>query len=311
MSFFFGDVKTDELKIQNGIELITSSGNIVSINSHSNSSNYSLILPETMGNSTHALVLSNSSTGQLGFSPMTGGGAAITSSKLNEITEGTSESNLTTTTGNIIIYPQTGNLFMYIPENNYYSLNANNSEKIYLDSNNLISNVNIQVNDTTESSSISSGALTISGGVGINSNLNVGGNVNINESLEVSGNFTSSNTFTLQQKPITISSTQTLTLNLSEGSDYILTFNGSYDLTLAFSNANKQGQQGSIIIKTPSSGSGNLLWSTTSGIYFPSATAPTMSTGNDVYDTFSYLVVSAGVSPHILVVDSTNFQPYS
>ena len=150
----------------------------------------------------------------------------------------------------------------------------------------------------------------ISGASNINSTLDVTGATNIYDSLDISGDITTSNTFTLTQGTISISSNQTLTLDLSTRSDFILTFTGNYNLTLSLTNANKQGQQGTIIIKTPSSGTGHTLsWSTSVGWYFPSATAPTLSSGNDVYDTFSYLVVDSS-SPHVLVMDATNFQSY-
>jgi hypothetical protein len=47
---------------------------------------------------------------------------------------------------------------------------------------------NVEINDTTQSTSSNTGALVVSGGVGIEKNLNVGGNTTISSNLTVSGN---------------------------------------------------------------------------------------------------------------------------
>ena len=331
MSFFFGDVKSDELKIENGIELYGGTGNAynVKLNASANlTSNIDLKLPPSMGSPGQALILNNAA-GDLIFSTVSGG-----STTLSSIGAGTGESNLTTTAGNIYIAPDVGNILLNVPTASYYSFDINNIEALHLNSTTITANTALKVNSTanitgateiggtldvtgatnlndqTQSTNTTSGALIVDGGVGIASNVNIGGNVNVSDSLSISGDITTANTFTLTQGAITISSNSTVTLDLSDRSDFILTYNGAYNVTLSLTNVNKQGQQGTIIVKTPSSGTGTLSWSTGVGWYFPSATAPTMSTGNNVYDTYSYLVVDSS-SPHVLVMDATNFQPYT
>lgn len=125
-------------------------------------------------------------------------------------------------------------------------------------------------------------------------------------------NFNTGNSFSLAQKSETINSNSSTSLDFGLSSDFILDITGSYTLTLTKpSNITRVGQQGSIIIKTPSSGTASLSWATSNGWYFPSGIAPTLSVGNNIYDVFSYLIVDATVSNEkILIMDSTNFQAY-
>jgi hypothetical protein len=125
----------------------------------------------------------------------------------------------------------------------------------------------------------------------------------------IATNINTSNTFSLSQSSISVSTTSTEVLDFSDRSDFIITLSGSSTLNLASANVNRVGQQGTIII-TQTSGTNSLTWQTSNGWYFPSATAPTISAGSGIYDTFSYMVVEAGGSKKILVMDATNFQSY-
>lgn len=146
-------------------------------------------------------------------------------------------------------------------------------------------------------------------------NLNDGGvskdilKLDASDNVVISTNMNTSNTFSLSQGSISISAPTTETLDFSQRSDFILTVSGGDTLTLASKNVNRVGQQGSIIV-TQSSGTNSLTWSTSNGWYFPSATAPTLSSGTGIYDVFSYIVVETGGSKKILVMDATNFQSY-
>lgn len=146
-------------------------------------------------------------------------------------------------------------------------------------------------------------------------NLNDGGTtrdmlkLDASDNVVIATNMNTSNTFSITQGSNTISTTTTKVLDFSERSDFLITVSGNSTVTLACTNVNRQGQQGSIII-TQTAGTNALSWQTSNGWYFPSATAPTLSSGSGIYDVFSYLVVGTGGSKKVLIMDATNFQAY-
>lgn len=263
MSFFYGDIKSDELKTANGLELQGGANNAytITLDTRSNiATNYQLNLPSTLGSAEQYIKILDvsGSTANLGFSTV-----VSASSALDDITAGDAASTLTTTTGNITIDAQSGNI-------------------------NIVSGSGAKIINTIDTIDVlelySSGA-----------NLN--------------GSIITSNTFSITQGPITVSATGTEVLDFSDRSDFLITLSSNSTLTLACTNVNRQGQQGSIII-TQTSGTNALSWQTSNGWYFASATAPTLSSGSGIYDVFSYLVVDTGVSKKVLVMDATNFQAY-
>ena len=83
-----------------------------------------------------------------------------------------------------------------------YTDTANTKLKAYVDNNYFPSSGGsitgiTSITNTTDSTSISSGALTVAGGVGITKNLNVGGNATITGSLTVLGTQIITNTSTV------------------------------------------------------------------------------------------------------------------
>lgn len=101
--------------------------------------------------------------------------------------------------GNIILDPN-GTGKVSIPDDTYLSFgdnfdsliryNETDSDKLEISGSdwNFLSGVSVSISDTTSSSSKSTGAFVVSGGVGIGSDLNVGGNLNLNGSNLISGN---------------------------------------------------------------------------------------------------------------------------
>ena len=132
-----------------------------------------------------------------------------------------------------------------------------------------------------------------------------------------------SNTFTLMPYGnavlTNISGTANISLDFGESSSFMLTLASGVDLTLANpGNITRLGQQGSIYIETPSTGSSHILrWyrnSNDSAWYFPggsSGFAPSISASQSVYDVFNYIVVSVDPNPKVLVTDATGFSRYS
>jgi cytoskeletal protein CcmA (bactofilin family) len=182
----------------------------------------------------------------------------------------------------------------------------------------LLSSANIGANGNEFQISESGGDITLTNTQSdkdIIFNLNDGGTtknllqLDGSDNTVIATNMNTSNTFSLSQGSLSVSTTSTEVLDFSDRSDFIITLSGSSTLTLASTNVNRVGQQGTIII-TQSSGTNSLTWQTSNGWYFPSATAPTLSAGSGIYDTFSYMVVEAGGSKKILVMDATNFQAY-
>jgi predicted acyltransferase (DUF342 family) len=170
-------------------------------------------------------------------------------------------------------------------------------------------NVNVTKNVDITGTLIVDSTANIGGNSNITGSLDITGATTIYDDLTVEGDLNTSNTFSLVQGSITVSGTGTEVLDFSQRSDFIISVSGTSTLTLASKNVNTVGQQGSIII-TQTADTNSLSWQTSNGWYFPSATAPTLSSGTGNYDIFSYLVVASGGSKKILVMDATNFQAY-
>jgi len=127
------------------------------------------------------------------------------------------------------------------------------------------------------------------------------------------------NTFTLSQYTSGLSSlsgSQTVTLDFSQGSNFLITLSAGANITLANpSNITRLGQQGSIIFRTPSSGTSHVLnWyrGADSSWYFPDIISPPqISAGQNIYDVFSFMVVDTTSNGRVLITDATGFQQYT
>jgi hypothetical protein len=291
---------TGNLELNNNLKFNASNSNTLTLDVNpAISGNYAIRLPSALGSIGQVLKIADT-TGNLEFGDggsggfgnggsggFGNGGSGGGSSSLDNITAGDALSNLTTTLGNIIVYPQTSHLELKVPASKVISLQINEDEKIVITDN--TANINANSNIT--------GTLDITGATTMYDNLTINGDLN------------TSNTFSLDQGSITVSESGTEVLDFADRSDFIISVSGTSTLTLACKNVNTVGQQGSIII-TQTADTNSLTWATSNGWYFPSATAPTLSVGSGIYDVFSYLVVEAGGSKKILVMDATNFQAY-
>jgi hypothetical protein len=137
-------------------------------------------------------------------------------------------------------------------------------------------------------------------------------NISLNSSNIKLGKHTIvSNTFTLLQSNIwsNLSGVQNITFDFNQGSDFYLTLASGANLTInSPTNVNRIGQQGSIIIKNPSSGNTHEInWQSGGSWYFPAGLAPQLTITNNTIDIFSYLVVESNI---IVVNDATNFQQF-
>jgi len=116
-----------------------------------------------------------------------------------------------------------------------------------------------------------------------------------------------------------VSTTLSVALDFNMASNFLITMAANASITLNNPyNTLRRGQQGAIYVRTPLTGGGHSLqWyrnSVDSAWFFPSGSsgyAPAVSLGLNTYDVFSYLVVEAGASPKILVMDATGFTRYS
>jgi hypothetical protein len=259
------------INAEEGLKLINSSNNkFLKLNNHPDlNSNIILNMPTSIGTEEQVLGITSLSQNEanLGFITV----STNNSTKLNDISVGNDNSNLTTT-GNITIYPKSSNLDIQLDNFGFFKINMAENSKLILN----------------------------------NSYLDILSPVYIN------GNFRANNTFTLSSKSVIISSSDTYSLDFSKNSDFILTFNNSnYQINLANKNVNYSGQQGSIIIKTPNPNTGcSLTWELSNGWCFSGGLAPTLSSGSDIIDIFSYIVVETGVNKKIVVMDATNFTEY-
>jgi hypothetical protein len=205
MSYFFNA----PVQIPNGANLAiaNSSGNKLFFNSNGTmSSSYELVFPSADGTNGQALITDGS--GNLRFGTVSGGGAvselasnAIINSTSGDIvfTTDDGDATLSSLSGNVIINSNGDNDFIHLVGNNQILISTNgNIAKSNFDTSNvtvaLLDNIigiqkrcafsnQIECADVTESSSLGTGALIVSGGVGIEKNLNVGGNVNVADTV--------------------------------------------------------------------------------------------------------------------------------
>ena len=150
------------------------------------------------------------------------------------------------------------------------------------------------------------------------SNLSITGNISASQTI--SGiHLLASNTFTLSQYTSGLSSlsgAQTVTLDFSQGSNFLITLSAGANITLANpTNITRLGQQGSIIFKTPSAGTSHVLnWyrGADSSWFFPDIISPPqISAGQNIYDVFSFMVVDTTSTGKVLITDATGFQQYT
>jgi hypothetical protein len=200
-------------------------------------------------------------------------------------------------------------------------------------SNDKLANSAITISGVSYALGSSTANLSITGSnailFGANANITIPTDGSLTISTAASGNvfigknLVAANTFTTgvysNAAMTNISGTQTLALDFSESSSFLLTLSANADITLANpANANRVGQQGIIYVRTPSTGSGHILrWyksGTDSAWFFPGGSggfAPSISVANSVYDVFNYVVISANPTPVVLVTDATGFSRYS
>jgi hypothetical protein len=130
-------------------------------------------------------------------------------------------------------------------------------------------------------------------------NLTVTGNLTTNGALKITPTETASST-----------SSTTITVDFSTIGDYIYTLStGVTAVTINASNmTSSKGRQGTIIIKTPSSGTWSTTWATDGHWYFESGTPPSLSSNYDVYDVFSYYIVADN---EVLISSSSSFESWT
>jgi len=113
-----------------------------------------------------------------------------------------------------------------------------------------------------------------------------------------------------------LSGSQTVTLDFSQGSNFLITLAAGANITLANpTNVSRLGQQGCIIFRTPSSGTSHMLnWyrGADSAWFFPDIVSPPqISSGQNIYDVFSFIVVDTTNTGNVLVTDATGFSRYT
>ena len=141
----------------------------VSIKPSDTTTSYQMELPSAIGSATQVLTI-NSVSGTdkavLAWSSVAAGSVAA-----DDITTGDADVNITTSTGNVIVNAPTGD---------FVALRINNSNVVSVE------NSKATITPTTQSTSTATGALVVSGGVGVASNLYVGGNVFVTDATTLS-----------------------------------------------------------------------------------------------------------------------------
>jgi hypothetical protein len=148
-------------------------------------------------------------------------------------------------------------------------------------------------------------------------NVSLTGNVNIS-ALSLATHIQAANTFTISQYTSSLtnlSGTQTVALDFNQGSNFLITLSAGANITLSNpTNISRLGQQGTIIFKTPSSGTSHVLnWyrGSDSAWFFPDIISPPqISAGQNIYDVFSFMVVDTTSTGKVLVTDATGFQQF-
>jgi hypothetical protein len=148
-------------------------------------------------------------------------------------------------------------------------------------------------------------------------NVALTGNVSVS-ALSSATHIQASNTFTISQFTSglsNLSGTQTVTLDFNQGSNFLITLAAGANITLANpTNISRLGQQGTLIFKTPNSGTSHVLnWyrGSDSSWYFPDIISPPqISAGQNIYDVFNFMVVDTTSTGKVLVTDATGFQQF-
>lgn len=178
MSFFNAPIKVPN---GSGLNLENTTSDVISLRASQSAftgGNFTLYFPNTYG--TASQVLQTDGAGNLSWVTVSGGSGSSNVSASN-ITVGSSNVYISTTTGNVRINAPAGqNVQMQVANANVAVFTGSAVTLVQPTS----------VTDTTQSTSTGSGALIVSGGVGINSNLNVGGNVNVTNNAIMSSNLT-------------------------------------------------------------------------------------------------------------------------
>jgi hypothetical protein len=105
------------------------------------------------------------------------------------------------------------------------------------------------------------------------------------------------------------SSSTVINIDFASTGDYIYTLStGVINVTISASNITEKGRQGTIIIKTPSSGSLSTLWNTSGYWYFETGIPPLLSSDYDVYDVFSYYIIDTN---KVLISSSSSYESYT
>jgi hypothetical protein len=142
-------------------------------------------------------------------------------------------------------------------------------------------------------------------------NITDGADGNITLLTNGSGKIVADGGIQLEKQMIITQQTDTISGNVeidfSSGNDFFYTLSNGATVTFTAPTNETVGQQGTITLKTGSTGTNTLNWATSSKWYFEGATAPTITQETSVYDIYSYYVVESGV---ILVSGINTFKQY-
>lgn len=173
-SFFNGPIKIPK---GSGVNVENSIGDVMTIKASQSAfsgGNYTLYFPTSYG--TADQVLKTDGTGNLSWTTVAGGSSSVSASN---ITTGASNVNIATTSGYVRVNAFTGESVQ---------LQVTNSNIGIFSASTVTLTKPTTVSDTTQSTSNDSGALIVSGGAGIASNVNIGGNLNVTNNTVLSSN---------------------------------------------------------------------------------------------------------------------------
>ena len=210
MSFFNAPIKVPK---GSGINLENATSDVLSLKASQSAftgGNFTLYFPNTYG--TASQVLQTDGSGNLSWVTVSGGSSEVPASN---ITVGSANVYISTTAGNVRVNAPTGETVQMQVANANVAVFAGTAVTLVQPttvsdttqatsvgsgalivsggvgvSKNAYVGGNVVVSAIYESTSIASGALIVSGGAGINSNLNVGGNVNVTNDAVMSSNLT-------------------------------------------------------------------------------------------------------------------------